>query len=63
MGPWSHLLKKSLMESFIFCFNFQFFFIIHNENPKNTNSAVIQKRHIYYYATISLVKNLSKKNK
>ena len=44
MGPWSHLLKKSLMESFIFCFNFQFFFIIHNENPKNTNSAVIQKR-------------------
>ena len=32
-----------------------FFFFIHNDKPKNTNSAVIHKQALYHNTTISLV--------
>ena len=38
----------------LFFFNLQFFFI-HNDKPKNTNSAVIHKQALYHNTAISLV--------
>ena len=35
------------------------FFFIHNDKPRNRNSAVIHKQALYYNTAISLVKNLS----
>ena len=32
-----------------------FIFFIHNDKPKNTNSAVIHKQALYHNTTISLV--------
>ena len=39
-----------------FFFNLQiYFFLIHNDKPKNTNSAVIHKQALYHNTTISLI--------